>query len=206
MTKIKLCGMTEFCDIEAANGLMPEYIGFVFAKKSCRYVAPAKAGELKRRLNPGIRAVGVFVNESPETVAGLLDGGIIDLAQLHGNEDTAYIQQMRQLTDRPLIQAFPVHTAADLAAAEESPADYILLDSGKGGAGTTFDWRLIKGIHRPFFLAGGLCARNAAEAVRRLKPYGVDVSSGIETDGRKDAAKMSMFVHTVRDAERGMRK
>ncbi|MCI8592320.1 MAG: phosphoribosylanthranilate isomerase [Lachnospiraceae bacterium] len=198
MTKIKLCGLTELCDIEAANSLTPEYIGFVFAKKSRRYVPPEKAAEFKERLATGIRAVGVFVNEAPETVAGLLEDGIIDMAQLHGSEDEIYIRRMRELTGRPLIQAFSMDAAEDIRAAEESPADYILLDSGKGGTGNAFDWNLIKGIHRPFFLAGGLHAGNVAEAVRRLSPYGVDVSSGIETDGKKDARKMAEFVRLIR--------
>lgn len=198
MTKIKLCGLTEFCDIEAANSLMPEYIGFVFAKKSRRYVPPGKAADLKRRLASGIRAVGVFVNEAPETVAGLLDDGIIDMAQLHGGENAAYIRRMRKLTDRPLIQAFSMGEAEVIRAAEESPADYILLDSGKGGTGNAFNWDFVQGLRRPFFLAGGLHVGNAAEAVRRLSPYGVDVSSGIETDGKKDAAKMAEFVHLIR--------
>lgn len=198
MTKIKLCGLTELCDIEAANSFTPEYIGFVFAKKSRRYVPPEKAAEFKERLATGIRAVGVFVNEAPETVAGLLEDGIIDMAQLHGSEDEIYIRRMRELTGRPLIQAFSMDAAEDIRAAEESPADYILLDSGKGGTGNAFDWNLIKGIHRPFFLAGGLHAGNVAEAVRRLSPYGVDVSSGIETDGKKDARKMAEFVRLIR--------
>lgn len=198
MTKIKLCGLTEFYDIEAANRLMPEYIGFVFAKKSRRYVPPGKAAELRRRLSPGIQAVGVFAGEAPETVARLLEGGIIDMAQLHGGEDGDYIRRMRRLTGRPLIQAFSMDTAEAARAAEESPADYILLDSGKGGSGNAFDWNLIKEIHRPFFLAGGLHVENAAEAVRISKPYGVDVSSGIETDGKKDASKMAEFVHLIR--------
>ncbi len=198
MTKIKLCGLTELCDIEAANSLTPEYIGFVFAKKSRRYVPPEKAAEFKERLATGIRAVGVFVNEAPETVAGLLEDGIIDMAQLHGSEDEIYIRRMRELTGRPLIQAFSMDAAEDIRAAEESPADYILLDSGKGGTGNAFDWNLIKGIHRPFFLAGGLHAGNVAEAVRRLSPSGVDVSSGIETDGKKDARKMAEFVRLIR--------
>ncbi len=198
MTKIKLCGLTELCDIEAANSLTPEYIGFVFAKKSRRYVPPEKAAEFKERLATGIRAVGVFVNEAPETVAGLLEDGIIDMAQLHGSEDEIYIRRMRELTGRSLIQAFSMDAAEDIRAAEESPADYILLDSGKGGTGNAFDWNLIKGIHRPFFLAGGLHAGNVAEAVRRLSPYGVDVSSGIETDGKKDARKMAEFVRLIR--------
>ncbi len=120
MTKIKLCGLTELCDIAAANSLTPEYIGFVFAKKSRRYVPPEKAAEFKERLATGIRAVGVFVNEAPETVAGLLEDGIIDMAQLHGSEDEIYIRRMRELTGRPLIQAFSMDAAEDIRAAEES--------------------------------------------------------------------------------------
>ena len=103
MTKIKLCGMTRPCDMEAANRLQPEYIGFVFAKKSRRYVSPERAAELKALLDPAIRAVGVFVQEPPDQVAALLNTGVIDLAQLHGDEDEAYIQTLRGMTDKPII-------------------------------------------------------------------------------------------------------
>lgn len=197
MTKIKLCGLTRLCDIETANELMPEYIGFVFAKRSRRYVSPERAAELKRMLHPGISAVGVFVNEDLETVAGLLNGETIDVAQLHGSETEDYIRKLRLMTDKPIIQAFRIDTEEDVSLAESSTADYVLLDSG-GGTGTTFDWSLLKGIQRPYFLAGGLGSFNVAEAVRTLVPYAVDVSSGIETDGWKDAGKMKKFVDAVR--------
>lgn len=201
MTRIKLCGLTRPCDIEAANRLKPDYIGFVFAIKSRRYVSPEQAEALKKQLSPEIRAVGVFVNEDPETVAGLLNRGIIDLAQLHGREDEAYLTRLRELTDRPLLQAFRVAGEEDLHRAESSSADGILLDAGAGD-GAVFDWKLLKGWSRPYFLAGGLEPGNVREAIRMLQPWGVDVSSGIETDGKKDPEKMAAFVTAVREEDR----
>ena len=198
MTKIKLCGLSRPCDIETANRLLPEYIGFVFAPKSKRYVPPETAAALKGLLHPSIQAVGVFVREEPEQVARLLRDGIIDIAQLHGGEDAAYVRVLRRLTDRPILQAFRVDSAADVAAAQKSEADMILLDAGAGGTGTAFDWTLLRDIRRPYFLAGGLHPDNVREAVERLSHYAVDVSSGIETDGRKDADKMEAFMRTVR--------
>ena len=200
MTKIKLCGLSRPMDVEAVNELRPDYIGFVFTRKSRRYVSPEAARELRRKLVPGIRAVGVFVREEPEAVAALLNDGVIDLAQLHGGEDAGYIARLRALTDGPLIQAFRVESPADLDRARMSAADYILLDNGAGGTGAAFDWSLLRGFDRPYFLAGGLAPENVAEAVRALAPYAVDVSSGIETDGVKDAEKMRKFVAAVRAA------
>ena len=205
MTGIKLCGLTRLCDMEAANELKPEYIGFVFAAKSRRYVTPEQAAGLRQALDPAILAVGVFVNEDPERVAELLNEGIIDLAQLHGNETETYIKRLRQLTKKPLIQAFSVDSAQAVMQAQESAADYILLDSGRGGTGTVFDWEFLKQIKRPYFLAGGLDIGNVAEAVERFHPYAVDVSSGIETDGVKDREKMRQFVTIVRSGRRETR-
>lgn len=201
MTKIKLCGLSRPCDIEAANELKSEYIGLVFAPESRRYVTPEKAAELKRLLSPDIKAIGVFVNEDPETVADLLDSGIIDIAQFHGNEDESYIKQLRKLIDKPIIKAFRIETARDIENAEQSTANYVLLDSG-AGTGTVFDWKLIQNIQRPYFLAGGLSLDNAENAVKQLKPYAVDVSSGIETNGYKDNTKMAAFVAAVRKEDR----
>lgn len=199
MTKIKLCGLRREQDIETANELGPSYIGFVFAPASRRAVTPEQAAALRARLAPGIAAVGVFVDEAPETVAALLRDGVIDLAQLHGAEDAAYLARLRALTDRPLIQAFRVRTAEDVRAAEASGADAILLDSG-AGTGRTFDWSILRAAARPYFLAGGLDPENVGAAVTALRPYAVDVSSGIETGGVKDAAKMRRFVEAVRGA------
>lgn len=196
--KIKLCGLTRPCDIEAVNELQPDYIGFVFAKKSRRYVSPEKAEELKAMLAPGIQAVGVFVNEEPEQIVSLLEAGIIDVAQLHGQEDEREIRRLRELTDHPLIQAFRIDTEQDVERANASTADYVLLDSGAGGTGTVFDWDLLQAIRRPYFLAGGLDTENLGTVKAKLNPYGIDVSSGIETDGYKDKEKMTAFVAAAR--------
>ena len=201
MTKIKLCGLSRPCDIEAANQLKPDYIGFVFAPKSKRYVTYRKAAELKSRLSPEIKAVGVFVNECPQETVKLLKNGIIDMVQLHGGEAEDDIARLRRLTDRPIIKAFRIETAYDIKAANQSTADYILLDSG-AGTGTVFDWSLVNSIGRPYFLAGGLDADNVADAVKALRPFAVDVSSGIETDGLKDKAKLAAFIAAVRKEDR----
>ena len=174
MTKIKFCGLSRTCDIENANELKPDYIGFVFAPKSRRYVTYEKAAELKSRLSSEIQAVGVFVNEDPQNIAKLLQDDIIDIAQLHGDEDEDYIAQLRLLTDKKIIKAFRIKTVKDIKIAEQSTADYILLDSG-AGTGEVFDWGFVKSIRRPYFLAGGLDARNAASAVKALYPFAVDV-------------------------------
>jgi len=200
MTKIKLCGLTRPCDIEWVNDLQPDYIGFVFAQKSKRYVSPERAKALREGLDSNIRAVGVFVNEAPEAVAALLNDGIIDVAQLHGGEDADYIKALRKLTDRPLIKAFRIDSAADLDRARRSTADHVLLDNGAGGTGTAFDWSVLKDFDRPFFLAGGLGSDNVARAIKAVHPFAVDVSSGIETDGVKDYKKMTAFVSAVRKA------
>lgn len=196
--KIKLCGLTRPCDIEAVNELQPDYIGFVFAKKSRRYVSPEKAEELKAMLAPGIQAVGVFVNEEPEQIAALFEAGTIDVAQLHGQESETEIRRLRELTDHPLIQAFRIDTEQDVERANASTADYVLLDSGAGGTGTVFDWDLLQAIRRPYFLAGGLDTENLGTVKAKLNPYGVDVSSGIETGGYKDKEKMTAFVAAAR--------
>lgn len=197
MTRIKLCGLSRPCEIEAANELKPEYIGFVFAPKSKRYIMPEKARELKQMLDSGIKAVGVFVNEQPEAVASLLNSGIIDLAQLHGDEDRRYIERLKTLTPKPLIQAFRIKTEEDIVDAEGSAAEYILLDSG-AGTGETFDWKLAQTIQRQYFLAGGLEPGNVGKAVRTLSPFAVDVSSGIEVNGYKNKTKMAAFAAAVR--------
>ena len=196
--KIKLCGLTRPCDIEAVNELQSDYIGFVFAKKSRRYVSPEKAEELKAMLAPGIQAVGVFVNEEPEQIAALFEAGTIDVAQLHGQESETEIRRLRELTNHPLIQAFRIDTEQDVERANASTADYVLLDSGAGGTGTVFDWNLLRAIRRPYFLAGGLDTENLGTVKAKLNPYGVDVSSGIETDGYKDKEKMTAFVAAAR--------
>ena len=198
MTKIKLCGLSRPCDIEAANVLRPDYIGFVFAPGSRRRVSVQTAMELRQALLHGITAVGVFVDEKAECVAGLLNQGVIDMAQLHGHEDEAYVTKLRLLTGRKLIQAFRIRTEEDVRRACRSKADHVLLDSG-AGTGRSFDWKLVRKANRPYFLAGGLDPELVGEAIMALAPYAVDVSSGIETGGLKDPEKMAAFVRVVRE-------
>lgn len=195
--KMKLCGLSRMDDIEAVNRIKPDYIGFVFAKKSRRYVSPEQAAALKKHLDPAVRAVGVFVDEEVQAVAALLNKNIIDMAQLHGHESDAYIDELRLYTDKPIMKAFAVKSATDIENANCSHADYVLLDSVAGGSGTAFDWQLLKNICRDFFLAGGVNADNVRMA-RQYSPYAVDVSSAIETDGYKDSKKMAAFAAAVR--------
>ena len=198
MTKVKLCGLTRPEDVAAANACMPDYVGFVFAPRSRRYVTPRQVAALRARLDPRILAVGVFVQTEPAVVARLLEEGVIHMAQLHGGQDEAYLHDLRELTGKPVIQAFRMDGDGAVQAAQASLADYVLLDQGDGGTGRPFDWALAKGLSRPYFLAGGLNPENAAAAVEALHPYALDVSSGIETDGRKDPKKMAAFVAAVR--------
>lgn len=194
MTKIKFCGLRTLDDIYCANELAPDYVGFVFAPNSKRHVTPAQAEQLRNALSKKICAVGVFVNENPAQVAELLNNGIIDAAQLHGNEDDAYINNLRGVTKKIIIKAF---RSDNIAAADKSLADFILIDAGAGD-GKPFDWSLIKNLRREYFLAGGLNPDNVGDAIELLNPFAVDVSSGIETDGRKDFAKMKAFADAVR--------
>lgn len=196
MVKVKFCGLTRRCDIDAVNELMPDYAGFVFWKNSRRCVTPENALSLRKSLSGKIITVGVFVDESPRVIADMA-GGVVDVVQLHGHEDGEYISHLRTITHAKIIQAFRIKTADDVMRAEKSPADFVLLDAGMG-TGKLFDWSLIRGVKRPYFLAGGLDAHNVTEAVKILSPYAVDVSSGIETDGHKDRVKMSAFISTLR--------
>lgn len=203
MTKIKICGLTRPCDIDAVNTAMPDFVGFVFAK-SRRQVDERQAAALRERLDSRIQAVGVFVDEYPARVCALLNAGIIDIAQLHGGEDAAYLDALRNRTDAPLIKAIRVKDRAALTDLADLPCDYLLLDSYaagvQGGTGKRFDWDLLQGLTfpRPIFLAGGLDVGSIPEAIARIHPYAIDISSGVETDGLKDPAKIAAAVAAVR--------
>lgn len=199
MTKVKICGLRREADIAYANAYRPDYVGFVFAPTSRRYISPSAAGTLCEKLDAGIEIVGVFVDTPPEEVAALLNRRVIDVAQLHGHEDEAYLKALHALTDRPLIKAFRIENEADVARANASVADHVLLDHGAGGTGRTFDWSLLHGMARPYFLAGGLTVKNIANALRLANPAVVDTSSGVETDGFKDPSKIERFIATVRN-------
>ena len=198
MAKVKICGLSRLCDIDAVNKEQPEYIGFVFAE-SRRKVTVRQAQELRKRLNPGIIPVGVFTDEAIEDIIFLIQNGIINVIQLHGSENEQYIGKLKALTDKPVIKAIAVQNEGDAQKWADTSADYLLLDSKGGGTGQNFNWNLIGGINKPFFLAGGLDEGNISEAIRNTKPFAVDVSSGVETDGFKDPVKITEFIRRVRN-------
>ncbi len=197
MTAIKLCGLTREADIKNANELKPEYIGFVFCEASRRNVSQQQAKRLKRLLNPEIKAVGVFVDAPVKQVEELFEENIIDVAQLHGHEDEDYIKELMD-NNIPVIKVFKVEAKEQVKEAEQSSADMILFDAGDG-SGKVLNWKLLEDVERPFILAGGLNQENVSEAIEATKPFGVDVSSGIETDKLKDGHKMKEFVNAVRE-------
>ncbi len=203
MTKIKICGLYRPCDVDYVNEARPDYCGFIIDfPKSHRNVSPDQTRELVRNLDSAVTPVGVFVDRPAEEVAALLNDGTVAAAQLHGGEGESYLAALRALTGgKPVWKAFRVRATADLAAANSSSADQIILDNGYG-TGTCFNWSLAGGAARPFFLAGGLNCFNLAQAVAQIAPYGVDLSSGVETDRRKDRQKILAAVAAVRETER----
>ena len=206
MTRIKICGIRRPEDVEYVNEAMPDYCGFIteFAN-SRRSIDRDKLRELALKLDKRIIPVGVFVNAPISLPARLLNDGVIKIAQLHGSEDEQYIEELRRLTNGSagsIMKAFSVKSAEDIEAARRSSADHILLDQGSGGTGKTFDWSLASDVGRPFFLAGGLDPGNITEAIDRLSPWAVDLSSSLETDGVKDREKIIEAVNTVRYHDR----
>lgn len=198
MSKVKICGLSRAEDIDAVNKALPDYIGFVFAE-SRRRVDTKTAASLKASLDAGIKAVGVFVNQDIDDIASLCHDGVIDLVQLHGDEDGTYIRRLRKSCGCQIIKAVGVgRCLPDIP----DGADYLLFDTasdGRGGAGRRFDWSLLK-AHKGllYFLAGGLDISNIAEAIRLLQPFCVDISSGVETDGVKDMEKIDALVRMIR--------
>ncbi len=205
--KIKLCGLKRIEDIEAVNKAKPDYIGFVFAKKSRRYVSTETAERLKQHLNPDIEAVGVFVNEDIDKVIEQAKKQVIDVIQLHGEEDVAYVKDLKKAVDVPIIKAISMtkpDARQQINMWEISDVDYLLLDSGDGGTGEQFNYKLLQEIgnlKKPYFLAGGLNPENLENAVQQLQnnqPYALDLSSGIETKGIKDLDKIKKAVEAAR--------
>lgn len=209
--QLKICGLRRPQDVDYVNELMPNFIGFVFAP-SKRQLTREQAAELAEKLNSGIWRVGVFVDQPEDFVAELLASGVIQFAQLHGREDAACISRLRERTkllggDAKIIKAVKVRSKEDLAGVEDIDCEYLLLDAwsdegqAAGGNGKTFDWSLIHSISKPFFLAGGLHPGNVDTAIRDVRPFGIDASSCMETDGFKDFQKMKDFVKAVRNAQ-----
>lgn len=201
------------CDIEYANRVKPDFVGFIFANTR-RKISAAQAKQFREALDAEIPAVGVFVNEDISVITSLVQNGCIDLIQLHGEEDADYIRRLREVCDVPVIKAVKVQTVEQIRQAAALPVDYLLLDTYRkgvlGGTGEAFDWELLREAKivagdtaegelfgKPYFLAGGLHAGNLREAAA-LGSYGLDVSSGIETDGSKDFTKMVKVMELVR--------
>ena len=200
MTRIKICGLFRPQDADYANAALPDYIGFVFAQ-SRRKVTPAKAAQIKKRLDARIKVVGVFVDAELDDAAAMARDGLVDVIQLHGGEDAAYIERLRTKTNAPIIKAVRVQSTAQILAAQQLPCDYLLMDAyhpdKPSGVGERFDWALLPALEKPYFLAGGINHENIRKALK-LKPYGIDVSSGAETDGVKDKDKIIELVRFVR--------
>ena len=212
-TKIKICGLRRLEDATYVNNFKPDYVGFVFAKSE-RQVTKELAEKLKNELDPAIIRVGVFVNQPLDWVADLVNRDIISYVQLHGDEDQKYITKLRSSisnnvigADRDMktgiIKAVRVKEEVDIDRANSYDCDYILLDTYsvecEGGNGKPFDWSMIKKMKKPFFLAGGINEMNVLQAIQMVRPYGVDASSGLETDGYKDVGKIRNFVEKIRE-------
>lgn len=201
MAKIKICGLSRPADIDFVNEALPDYIGFVFAK-SKRQVSEETATNLKEKLKADIKAVGVFVNDDPDKIIRLCNNHIIDIVQLHGDEDYEYITGLRRQIANPIIKAARVRCSEDITTTEKLSSDYLLLDAYKegqyGGVGDTFDWTIISKVNKPYFLAGGIHTDNVLRAIELVKPYGIDVSSGVETEGVKDREKIIDLITKVR--------
>lgn len=200
--KIKLCGIRREEDAEYINEFPPDYAGFVFAE-SKRKVTLKQAEKLSALLLPSIIKVGVFVNQPLEEMPDFADA--ISVYQLHGDEDGEYIDRLRQILpqDCEIWKAVRVSTKEDIVKADGLNADKLLLDAfsknAYGGTGRAFDWELISKarISKPFFTAGGITAENIEKAAVTLKPYGIDLSGGIETNGFKNREKIKQIIEIV---------
>lgn len=197
-SRIKICGLYRDEDIDYVNEAKPDFAGFIIHfPKSHRNLEIEEVERLAERLDKGIVSVGVFVDEEADMVIDLLRRGVVRMAQLHGNESADYIRRVQDAAGKPVVKAFAVRSAEDVREAERSPADYILLDYGKG-EGKSFDWRLLDGVERPYFLAGGVTAGNLPTILSEIRPWAVDISSGVETGKVKDREKIARVVELVR--------
>lgn len=199
MSKIKLCGLTRVEDAESANLANPDWVGFVF-DQGRHFLSDEKAAEIRRALRPDIPAVGIFVNADPAHITALVEQGIIQAVQLHGGESEDYLLSLRRRLSCPFIRVVSVKTTEDVLRWQDTAADYLLLDHGRGGTGQSFDWGLIPPMKKPWIMAGGIGLDNLRAALA-YHPYGVDISSGAETNGLKDRQKMIRLVQMVREEE-----
>lgn len=192
MAKIKICGLRRSVDVEYVNDLKPDYIGFILSQGFKRSVTAHEAEKLREKLLPSIKAVGVFVNEDEDYINSIIEKKIIDIAQLHGNESP----QLCEKINAPVIKYFsPV--SFDKINEYNNSADYFLFDSGTG-TGRSFDWSEIPKTDKPFFLAGGINESNICDAIEKINPFCIDLSSAVETDGFKDYKKIKKIMETIR--------
>lgn len=200
LVSVKICGLRRMEDIRIANEFLPDYIGFVFAP-SKRQVSKEQAEELKAALDPRIQAVGVFVNQKMDWICELAEQNVIDVIQLHGQESEETVREIRRRTGKSVIKMLHVE---DLREARLYPeADFLLIDNGAGGTGEKFEWEQARELlqqltqaGRRWFLAGGIGLHNVKQAIR-LEPYGIDVSSLVETEGYKDREKVRLLIEAV---------
>ena len=214
--KVKMCGISKVETIPAIVDAKPDYMGLVFAP-SKRQVTVDQAKILVEELNRGyakkygsdtehdkndtIKTVGVFVNETIDNLVTIANEANLDAVQLHGDEDEAFIQSLKERTNVEVWKAIQIRSAADAEAWIDSSADMLLFDAyhkdERGGTGEVFDWSSLDAFERPFMLAGGIDSTNVARAIRTVRPYGIDISSGIETNGVKDDEKIKAFTKIV---------
>lgn len=203
-TRVKICGITREQDLDAAVAAGADALGFVFYPPSPRFLAKQRAAELVRRLPPFVTSVGLFVDPEPEFVRATLATVALDLLQFQGDESPDFCEQF----GRPYLKVARMRPGLDLVefARAFASARGLLLDAyveGYGGCGQVFDWSLVSGqLPLPVLLAGGLTAENVGGAIRQLRPWAVDVSSGVESaKGIKDAAKIAAFIAAVKNAD-----
>ena len=206
MTKIKICGITNKIDAVFAADLGINILGFVFYKKSKRYVDPMTVEDIVNELPPSMGVAGVFVDEDEKKVREIAENASLNILQFHGNETPEYCAKFKG--DFKVIKAFSINDKNDLKKINGYDTDFYLFDTYRagciGGTGEVFDWKILKDfeILKPVILSGGLDPANVASAIREVAPYGVDVSSGIErSPGKKDHELMKRFVESVRKAD-----
>lgn len=203
MIAVKLCGMRRPQDIEYANECRPDYVGFILTDGFKRTVSKEDFLALEKGLDKDIKRVGVFVNERSHNILELAEH--LDVIQLHGNETEDYIKALRKDFSGEIWKAVRAKSPEDIESYKWNHIDKLLIDSfsedSVGGTGKRIDTEIVKSakIEKPFFIAGGITAENIAEIVRDTKPYGVDISSGIETDGFKDLKKMKKIMEILRE-------
>ncbi len=199
MIKIKICGIKNEKEVQILNQILPDYCGFIFhVEKSSRSISLATARKLKEKLKKQIGIIGVFVDESIESILAIKEELQLAMIQLHGREDDRYIQTLKEKSGIPIIKAFSINKKEDVERAKNSKADYVLLDQGEGGSGKPFPWELVKTMERDYFLAGGIGVENVQEALGQLNPFVIDFNSRLETNGQKDEKKIKKAVDIVR--------